>query len=139
MVQGCGPLRPAAALHQRHEPGAGAQPGLRPRNAHGPGQTQSLADDMLLAALRLHADALLCSQEDAVGAWPALEKWTRKNLERHYGQAEVMAGAIPCERRISLLPARVLCQDCSKFSLPRLSSCCPGAVTAMMIPSSQSD
>ena len=52
---------------------------------------------MILAALRFHA----CFQEDAVGAWPALEKWTRKNLERHYGQAEVMAGAIPCERRIS--------------------------------------
>ena len=40
-------------------------------------------------------------QEDAVGAWPALEKWTRKNLERHYAEAKVMAGAIPCERRIS--------------------------------------
>ena len=93
---------------------------------------------MLLAALHLHADALLCFQEDAVGAWPALEKWTRKNLERHYGQAEVMAGAIPCERRISLLPSLVLCQDCSNLSLPRLSSCCPGAVSAMMIRSSQS-
>ena len=73
---------------------------------------------MILAALRFHADALLCFQEDAVGAWPALEKWTRKNLERHYGQAEVMAGAIPCERRISLLPALIaLGQDCSNPSL----------------------
>ena len=62
---------------------------------------------MLLAALRFHAaDALLCFQEDAVGAWPALEKWTRKNLERHYAEAKVMAGAIPCERRtLSLLPS----------------------------------
>ena len=61
---------------------------------------------MLLAALRFHPDALLCFQEDAVGAWPALEKWTRKNLERHYGEAKVMAGAIPCERRtLSFLPS----------------------------------